>query len=138
MILRKTFVSWLISKEFFGFLVDFQRTLGFFVPFRENFWCLSASFRSFENDTVAPFKTIRLHFHETNIFYPSSDNEYGGPCHRESLYSSIPVWTLVMYDRTRWECPRVAADYDVCTLMESLYDVACLRKTDHIFEHDQV
>ena len=28
---------------------------------------------------------------------------------------------------------RVAADYDVCTLMTSLYDAACLRKTKAAF-----
>ena len=30
------------------------------------------------------------------------------------------------------ECPRVAAGYDVCVCMESLYHVACLRKTKTI------
>ena len=81
------FLGW-FQKNFSVFWLIFKGLLGFFVPFREKFWCLGAPFRSFENDTVAPFKTIRLHLHETNIFYPSSDDEYGGPCHRESLYSS--------------------------------------------------
>ena len=94
---KKTLVSWLISKEFFGFLVDFQRTFRFFVLFRENFWCLGAPFRSFENDTATPFKTIRLHLRGSNIFYPSSDDEYGGPCHCESYSSSVHA------HRYRWE-----------------------------------
>ena len=34
---------------------------------------------------------------------------------------------------TRWECPCVAAGCDVYTLMESLYDAACLRKTKTIY-----
>ena len=96
------FLGW-FQKNFSVFLLIFKELLGFFVPFRENFWCLGASFRSFENDMVAPFKTIRLHLNETNIFYSSSDDEYGGPCHRESCCSSAPAYTYIYRRRIAWE-----------------------------------
>ena len=72
---EKTLVSWLISKEFFGFFVDFQRTFRFFVSFRDNFWFLGAHFRSFENDTVTPFKMIRLHFYKNNFVTSRRTND---------------------------------------------------------------
>ena len=41
-------------------------------------------------------------------------------------------WIEPFFYATRWECPCIAAGYDVCVSMESLYHVACLRKTKTI------
>ena len=90
------------SREFFGFLVDFEKKIGFWLILRENFKCFLVDFErffgflvhllSFKNNTVAPSNMIRLHLNKKTKFYLLSDYEYGGPCHVSAILAPpMPV-----------------------------------------------
>ncbi|KAJ9536216.1 hypothetical protein OSB04_un000602 [Centaurea solstitialis] len=49
---------------------------------------------SFENDTVAPSKIIRLHLYKIRKFYPWAHKLDGGPCHRGLQGRSVPAGNL--------------------------------------------